>query len=70
MEALSAGYLVRYTTFDDLVRELRQADQLGTPRNKLSHPRYSTGDTCPAGAVDRTSGRNRRAPAAGGSTES
>jgi DNA replication protein DnaC len=36
MEALRAGYLVRYTTLDDLVRELRQADQLGTLRNKLS----------------------------------
>jgi DNA replication protein DnaC len=36
MEALSAGYLVRYTTLDELVRELRQADQLGTLRNKLS----------------------------------
>ena len=37
MEALRAGYLVRYTTLDDIVRELRQADQLGTLRNKLSH---------------------------------
>ena len=37
MEALRAGYLVRYTTLDDVVRELRQADQLGTLRNKLSH---------------------------------
>ena len=37
MEALRAGYLVRYTTLDDLVRELRQADQLGTLRTKLSH---------------------------------
>jgi DNA replication protein DnaC len=37
MEALRAGYLVRYTTIDDLVRELRQADQLGTLRNKLAH---------------------------------
>jgi DNA replication protein DnaC len=37
MEALRAGYLVRYTTFDDVVRELRQADQLGTLRNKLAH---------------------------------
>lgn len=36
MEALRAGYLVRYTTLDDLVRELRQADQLGNLRNKLS----------------------------------
>jgi hypothetical protein len=36
MEALRAGYLVRYTTLDDLVRELRQADQLGALRNKLS----------------------------------
>jgi hypothetical protein len=37
MEALRAGYLVRYTTLDDVVRELRQADQLGTLRTKLSH---------------------------------
>jgi DNA replication protein DnaC len=37
MEALRAGYLVRYTTLDDIVRELRQADQLGTLRKKLSH---------------------------------
>jgi DNA replication protein DnaC len=37
MEALRAGYLVRYTTLDDVVRELRQADQLGTLRQKLSH---------------------------------
>jgi len=36
MEALRAGYLVRYTTLDDVVRELRQADQLGTLRNKLA----------------------------------
>src|SRR5512142_1326401 len=36
MQALRAGYLVRYTTLDDLVRELRQADQLGNLRNKLS----------------------------------
>jgi DNA replication protein DnaC len=37
MEAVRAGYLVRYTTLDDVVRELRQADQLGTLRNKLAH---------------------------------
>jgi DNA replication protein DnaC len=37
MEALRSGYLVRYTTLDDVVRELRQADQLGTLRNKLAH---------------------------------
>lgn len=37
MQALRAGYLVRYTTLDDLVRELRQADQLGSLRNKLAH---------------------------------
>jgi DNA replication protein DnaC len=29
MEALARGYLVRYTTLDDLVRGLRQADALG-----------------------------------------
>lgn len=37
MEAVRAGYLVRYTTLDDVVRELRRADQLGTLRNKLAH---------------------------------
>jgi DNA replication protein DnaC len=37
MEALRAGYLVRYMTLDDIIRELRQADQLGTLRNKLAH---------------------------------
>jgi DNA replication protein DnaC len=37
LEALAAGYLVRYTTFDELVRELRRADQLERLREKLSH---------------------------------
>lgn len=37
MQALKAGYLVRYTTLDDLVRDLRHADRLGTLRQKLSH---------------------------------
>lgn len=37
MEALRAGYLVRYMTLDEIVGELRQADQLGTLRNKLAH---------------------------------
>lgn len=37
MEAIKAGYLVRYLTLDDLVRDLRKADQLGNLRNKLSH---------------------------------
>jgi DNA replication protein DnaC len=37
MDALRAGYLVRYTTLDDLIRELRQADRLGNLRQKLSH---------------------------------
>jgi len=37
MDALKAGYLVRYTTLDDLVRELRQADRIGNLRSKLSH---------------------------------
>jgi DNA replication protein DnaC len=37
MEALKAGYLVRYTTLDDLVRDLRHADRLGTLRQKLAH---------------------------------
>jgi DNA replication protein DnaC len=36
MEALSRGYLVRYTTLDDLVRGLRQADALGKLNNKLA----------------------------------
>lgn len=37
MEALKAGYLVRYTTLDELVRELRRADQLERLRERLSH---------------------------------
>jgi DNA replication protein DnaC len=37
MEALASGYLVRYTTLDELVRELRRADQLERLREKLSH---------------------------------
>jgi DNA replication protein DnaC len=36
MEAIRAGYLARYATLDDLVRELRAADQLGRLREKLS----------------------------------
>jgi len=36
MEALRRGYLVRYATLDELVRELRQADQLGRLREKLT----------------------------------
>lgn len=36
MDALKAGYLIRYTTLDDLIRELRQADKLGNLRQKLS----------------------------------
>jgi DNA replication protein DnaC len=36
MEALARGYLVRYTTLDDLVRGLRQADALGKLNNKLA----------------------------------
>jgi DNA replication protein DnaC len=36
MEALRTGYLVRYATLDDLIRELRQADQLGSLRTKLA----------------------------------
>jgi DNA replication protein DnaC len=38
MEALRRGYLVRYTTLDDLVRSLREADALGKLRQRLSHP--------------------------------
>jgi DNA replication protein DnaC len=37
MEALRRGYVVRYSTLDDLVRDLRKADQLGKLREKLSH---------------------------------
>ena len=36
MEALARGYLVRYTTLDDLVRGLRQADALGKLASKLA----------------------------------
>lgn len=36
MEALARGYLVRYTTLDDLVRGLRRADALGKLANKLA----------------------------------
>jgi DNA replication protein DnaC len=36
MEALARGYPVRYTTLDDLVRGLRQADALGKLNNKLA----------------------------------
>lgn len=37
MEALRRGYLVRYTTLDDLVRSLREADALGKLKPRLSH---------------------------------
>jgi IstB-like ATP binding protein len=37
MEALKAGYLVRYATLDDLVRDRRHANRLGTLRQKLAH---------------------------------
>ncbi len=37
MEALRRGYLVRYTTLDDLVRSLREADALGKMGARLSH---------------------------------
>jgi len=36
MEALARGYLVRYTTLDDLIRGLRHADALGKLNNKLA----------------------------------
>jgi DNA replication protein DnaC len=36
MDALRAGYLVRYTTLDDLVRGLRHADALGRLTSKLA----------------------------------
>jgi DNA replication protein DnaC len=37
MDALRRGYLVRYTTLDELVRSLREADALGKLKPKLSH---------------------------------
>jgi DNA replication protein DnaC len=37
MESLRRAYLVRYATLDDLVRDLRRADQLGKLREKLAH---------------------------------
>lgn len=37
MEALAKGYLCRYVTLDELVRDLRRADQLGSLRTKLSN---------------------------------
>jgi len=37
MEAIRRGHMVRYTTLDDLVRDLRRADQLGKLREKLSY---------------------------------
>lgn len=36
MEALARGYLVRYTTLDDLVRNLRKADALGKLPSQLT----------------------------------
>jgi hypothetical protein len=36
MEALARGYLVRYSTLDDLVRGLRHADALGKVPSKLA----------------------------------
>ena len=37
MEALRRGYMVRYSTLDELVRDLRRADQLGKLREKLTY---------------------------------
>jgi len=37
MEAIRRGYVVRYSTLDDLVRDLRKADRLGKLREKLSY---------------------------------
>lgn len=37
MQALAAGYLVRYTTLDDLIRALREADALGKLGQKLAY---------------------------------
>lgn len=36
MDALRAGYLVRYTTLDDLISDLRAAEKLGKLRPKLT----------------------------------
>ena len=36
MDALRAGYLVRYTTLDDLIADLRAAERLGNLRQKLA----------------------------------
>ncbi|MGO9341002.1 MAG: IS21-like element helper ATPase IstB [Acidimicrobiales bacterium] len=36
MDALRAGYLVRYVTLDDLISELRSADQAGKLKSKLA----------------------------------
>ena len=38
MEALAAGYLCRYTTLDELVRDLRRADQLESLRQAQPLP--------------------------------
>lgn len=35
MDALARGYLVRYTTLDDLIRSLREADALGKLGTRL-----------------------------------
>jgi DNA replication protein DnaC len=37
MEAIRRGYVVRYSTLDELVRDLRKADRLGKLREKLSY---------------------------------
>jgi DNA replication protein DnaC len=37
MEAKRRSYVVRYSTLDDLVRDLRKADRLGKLREKLSY---------------------------------
>jgi DNA replication protein DnaC len=37
MEVLRGGYMVRYITLEDLVRDFRKADQLGKLREKLSY---------------------------------
>jgi DNA replication protein DnaC len=37
MEALRRGYLVRYSTLDDLIRALREADALGKLGTKLAY---------------------------------
>jgi hypothetical protein len=66
MDALRRGYLVRYTTLDELVRSLREADALGKLKPKLSHlQRRSTARTPTASfrsSTDATRAARRSSP--------